>query len=401
MNMLNEEISDMNYAVQKQLTKFIHALSGIRSLSNIEIGDCLEHELYRSIVKAVLTNIDMDSCSIFLYEDEKFKCVAGISWDDRNQNNIIRLSNSSHTFNKSEGIIGQCADNKTLVHIKDCSEEPKYKLFGDGVYSKAKGSLICTPLISNKKFIGVLNTSHPYADFFEPWHEKVIMTYANFIAKLIMNHRMFHSMEAEIYSQTRELQSALRESENLKQRYQELSSIDYLTELHNRRYFFPELVKSISNGKRHNQPLSLLVLDLDSFKLVNDTYGHELGDAVLIGVSQLLKRQIRKGDLLARLGGEEFVIALVNTDTQGAIQFAERLRVMISELKWSYQNKSIQITTCIGISSLNHDDENVENISRTLVADADKALYYCKENGRDQIKAHSDLEYASSDSNIH
>lgn len=398
---MNQELSDNNYAAQKQLTKFIHALSGIRTLSNIEIADCLEHELYKAIVKAVLTNIDMDSCSIFINENEELKCVSGISWDDHNHNNIVRLSNSSFCFKKAQGIIGKCAETKSLIHVTDCSKSEDYLCFGNSRYSKARGSLICAPLISNKQFIGVLNAAHPYPNFFEPWHEKVLMTYANFVAKLIVQHRLIHSMESEIYSRTRELQSALRESDDLKKRYQELSYIDYLTELHNRRYFFPELASNIANAKRHNQPLSLLVLDLDSFKMVNDTYGHELGDAVLIGVSQLLKRQIRKGDLLARLGGEEFVIALINTDSQGALQFSERLRIMVSELKWTYQNKSIQITTCIGVSTIYLDDENTENISRNMISDADKALYYCKENGKNQVKAYCDLEYPASQSNIH
>ena len=398
---MKQEVTDLQYDTQRQLTKFIHALSGIRSLNNIDLSECLEHELYKSIVKSILTNIDMDSCSIFLYEQEELKCVSGISWDDHNHNNIIRLSNSSRTFKVSEGIIGKCAETKSLIHIADCSKDPDYKTFRDGRYSKPKGSLIVAPLVCNKKLIGVINASHPYPNFFEQWHEKVITTYANLVANIINHYRLFHSMESEIYNRTRELQSALRESDDLKKRYQELSYIDYLTELHNRRYFFPEFMSNISNAKRHNQPLSLLVLDLDSFKLVNDNYGHELGDAVLIGVSQLLKRQIRKGDLLARLGGEEFVIALINTDSEGALQFAERLRIMISELKWSYQNKTIQITTCIGISTLYHDDDNLDSISRTMMSDADKALYYCKENGRNQVKAHDDLEYADSNCNVH
>ncbi len=396
-----QQVPDINNAPQKQLTKFIHAFSGIRSLSNIEMIECLEHELYKSIVKSVLTYIDMDSCSIFLYENNKLNCVSGISWEDKNNSNIIRLSNSSHNFNISEGIIGHCAETKSLVHSNDCSNDSNYVCFGNGRYSKAAGSLMCAPLISNKQLFGVINISHPHADFFEPWHEKLLITYANIIAKLINNHKMIHSMESEIYSRTRELKTALNESDDLKTRYRELSFVDYLTELHNRRYFFPEFASAIANAKRHGQPLSLLVLDLDSFKQVNDNYGHELGDAVLIGVSQLLKRQIRKGDLLARLGGEEFVIALINTDKQGAKQFAERLRIMVNELKWSYQKTTIHISTCIGISTLALDNErSTESISRTMMSDADKALYFCKENGRNQVISFSDLENTASSSSI-
>ena len=391
-------LSDLNketaFPPHKQLSKFIHAFSGIRSLGNIEEKECLEHELYNAIVKSVLTYVDMECCSIFLLEDEQLKCVSGISWDDRTNSNIVRLNTASHRFAINEGVMGRCASSRMTVHIPDCSEEPAYVCFGTEKNSQAKGSLICAPLISNDEVLGVLNVSHPYANFFDPWHEKVVASYANIIAKLIHNHRLIHSMESEIYSRTRELQTALRESEELKKRYQQLSFIDYLTELHNRRYFFPEFNSNISNSIRHKQSLSLLVLDLDLFKSVNDNYGHELGDAVLIGVSQLLKRQIRKGDLLARLGGEEFVIALVNTDIEGAAQFAERLRIMIHELKWSYQNQDIHISTSIGISAI--DDvseltEDVDEISRLMMANADEALYYCKQNGRNQIKIYADL----------
>ncbi len=392
--MTQPDLTMFNSDMPKHIDRLIQALSGIRSLSNIEIKDILEQQLYQTILKSVLSYVDLDKCSLFLHEDGVFKCAAGLGWGDQYNNSIPRLSNSHNTINTintGEGILGLCAESRTLIHCRDCSSDPNF--ISLPVKNREKiGSLISTPLISCNELLGIINISHPQANFFEPWHEKVMMTYANLIAQIIHNHRLIHTMESEIHAQTRELKNALKESEELKVRYQELSFIDYLTELHNRRYFFPEFSSAVANAKRNGHTISLLILDLDSFKAINDNFGHEVGDKVLIGVSQLLKRQIRKGDMLVRLGGEEFAIALIGTDIQAAKQFGDRLRVMISELKWSHHNYKVQVSACIGISELKDFRIEADETVREMMAEADLALYYCKQNGRNQTISHDDAQ---------
>ena len=104
-----------------------------------------------------------------------------------------------------------------------------------------------------------------------------------------------------------------------------MSIIDPLTKLYNRRFFYTEVTSGLARAKRYSQPFSLLLMDLDHFKKVNDTHGHECGDKVLIAVAEILSRFTREGDTLARYGGEEFIMALPETDTAGAIKLAERI----------------------------------------------------------------------------
>lgn len=389
--MTPQDLEKIEQNMPKHIDRLIQALSGVRSISNIDIEDLLDHELYHQLLKSVLSYVDLDRCSIFLQEEGIFKCVAGMSWEDQYNNHVPRISNAYNTINTGEGILGLCAQKRTLIHCRDCSTDPNF--ISLPVKNREKvGSLISTPLISCNELLGVINISHPQANFFEPWHEKVMATYANIIAQTIHNHRLIHTMETEIHARTRELKIALKESEELKNRYQELSSIDYLTEIHNRRYFFPEFSSAIANADRNKHAISLLILDLDSFKNINDNYGHEFGDAVLIGVSQLLKRQIRKGDLLARLGGEEFAITLIGTEIVAAEQFAERLRIMVNELKWSCNNEKVQVSISIGISSLGESNNNPDETVRKMMAEADTALYACKQNGRNRIKTYEELQ---------
>ena len=381
---------ELNSRLPKQIDRLIQALSGVRSLSNIEIKKYLEDELYQHILKSVLSYVDLDSCSVFLYKDGQFKCAAGLSWSDQSNKTILRLYTSNITFKLGEGILGLCAEQRTLIHCQDSATDTNF-IPAENDRNNI-GSLISSPLISCNELIGVINIAHPYPNFFEPWHEKIMATYANIIAQLIHNHRLIHHMETEVHTQIRELKTALKESDTLRKRYQELSFIDYLTEIYNRRYFFPEFSSAIANAQRNANELSLLILDLDSFKMINDNYGHELGDSVLIGISQLLKKQIRKGDILARLGGEEFAIALVGTDLHSANQFADRIRIMINELSWLSNYEKVKISTSIGLSSLKKLKSNSDEAVRIMMSEADMALYYCKENGRNQIANYEDLE---------
>ena len=399
MNNLNEIEHELGQATEPgQIDKLVKALSGVRSLGNLNLKDYLDHQLHQQLLKILLSYVDLESCSLFLLQDNVLRCAAATSWAEQTSQAVLQFPKQRSSFKLGEGILGLAARDRTLIHCSDISVNPDFIQTGEK--NTKKGSLISVALIASGELLGVLNISHPQKDFFHSWHEKIMATYANLIAQILQNHKLIHSMEAEIYERTRELKLALKESNDLRKRYQELSFVDYLTELHNRRYFFPEFSSTIASAHRTRQNVTLLILDLDLFKSINDNYGHELGDAVLIGVSQLLKRQIRKSDILARLGGEEFAIALRGTDLEAAKHFANRLRIMIAELKWSFQNETIQITASIGLSSLDNYDTESDEMVRIMMSEADMALYACKDNGRDQIRAYEDLESAGGSRSI-
>lgn len=156
--------------------------------------------------------------------------------------------------------------------------------------------------------------------------------------------------------------------------------IDPLTGINNRSALDRALVREVELAHRNNLPLSLLILDLDLFKLVNDTHGHLAGDCVLRGSAARLESMLRTSDQVFRFGGEEFVMILTGTDREAALLVAERLRAGIAEAPYECEGVKIPVTTSIGLTQLDvHDDVN------NLFDRADKALYQAKANGRNRV----------------
>lgn len=154
----------------------------------------------------------------------------------------------------------------------------------------------------------------------------------------------------------------------IKQLYKH-SNRDSLTGLRNRRYFYKRLAYEMERLRRTSIPISLAIIDIDNFKRINDTYGHNEGDRVLIELSKIFKSNIRVIDTIARWGGEEFTVILPNTNIEGAKIFAERVRNMVEKC-----NSCYSATVCVGIASTSH-KMDVDK----FVALADKALYRAKE----------------------
>lgn len=159
-----------------------------------------------------------------------------------------------------------------------------------------------------------------------------------------------------------------------------MANTDQLTGVYNRRYFEDIAQKEIERCVRYQQTFSLLVLDLDYFKNINDKYGHHVGDEVLIHFTSICQRQLRLTDTLCRIGGEEFSIVLPSTHGKDALQIAERIRDSVSttDIPLDEENNQLTITVSIGVTEYRRQDLA---ISDTLVR-ADKALYRCKEIGR-------------------
>lgn len=162
-----------------------------------------------------------------------------------------------------------------------------------------------------------------------------------------------------------------------------LASIDPMTKLYNRRYF-NEMAKNILQiDKRHEDELSLVMLDIDKFKKVNDAYGHAVGDEVIISVADTLRKHQRKSDVICRYGGEEFVILLPLTSLNDAVFVAEKMRKYIKSNIVSIGNvESLKVTVSMGVSQV--DVKNELNIEAAL-SRADQALYDAKHSGRDRV----------------
>ncbi len=169
---------------------------------------------------------------------------------------------------------------------------------------------------------------------------------------------------------------------------QKLAITDGLTGLHNHRHFQEHIETEVKEALRYNKPLTMLMLDIDHFKKINDTYGHPQGDSLLKKISEIIMQTIRDVDYAARYGGEEFCVVLPNTDGKGAYKIAERLRKKIEALHINYDNRDIRFTISIGISGIPEDAANKSEI----ISHADGALYRSKENGRNQTTIYGNIK---------
>jgi diguanylate cyclase (GGDEF)-like protein len=162
----------------------------------------------------------------------------------------------------------------------------------------------------------------------------------------------------------------------------ELSIVDALTEIHNKRYLLEFLERELARSARHKRPLSLVLLDLDHFKTVNDTIGHLGGDATLQEVAARIKPEIRQDELFARYGGEEFAVVLPETTNDCAVQFAERLRRLVADEPFHFDRTSYHVTISLGTATT----DGEAGLTRSqLIHVADQKLYQAKRDGRNRV----------------
>lgn len=172
----------------------------------------------------------------------------------------------------------------------------------------------------------------------------------------------------------------ITEERALHDQLEKLSRTDMLTGIANRRYFFEQGQQLLQLSQRYSTELSLIMLDIDHFKAVNDQYGHQTGDVILKEIADILKQNCRTVDIVGRMGGEEFTIVLPETDLEAAAQLAERLRRLIRGSVFQSNGRPVQITASMGVSSVDHQHQiSLEQ----LIDQADQALYQSKMQGRD------------------
>jgi diguanylate cyclase (GGDEF)-like protein len=189
-----------------------------------------------------------------------------------------------------------------------------------------------------------------------------------------LQDKLTHKLESEVEKRTLELEEAKKIAENLARK-------DMLTGVWNRRAFSEMSEKLLQDSKRHDIPLSLIMIDIDKFKNINDNYGHKAGDIVLTSFAKNLSVQTRDSDLLSRIGGEEFVIVLPHSNLADATKKAEHFRLDTQAQPINVKDTILNITVSIGVAQFNPKQDSLD----TLLARADKAMYYVKSHGRDGV----------------
>jgi len=262
-------------------------------------------------------------------------------------------------FSLKKTLLDMAVKNLETINLSDVRDyrQPVMPFRTDSV-----GSVVVLPLLYEREILGILVLLSEETHAFSPQQKEILEVLGN-QASISMANARFH---AEI---------------------ERLAVTDGLTGLFNHRHFQERLSQEFQRLGRFTEPMSLLLLDIDFFKKVNDTYGHPVGDAVLKGVAGKVSKTIRTIDIPARYGGEEFAVVLLNTDAKGALNMAERLRNAVSETVFHSEERTFNVTLSIGISTYPDGIKSKED----LIERADKALYQAKRSGRNRSVLWSEL----------
>lgn len=254
-----------------------------------------------------------------------------------------------------EGVTSNAIDSGKAIVIDDVARAPDYLAFWDEV--PRTGSFMSVPIRVRDEVIGAIALTRPPSDPLTDLEARFLSALADQIALSIHNAQLFRRLE-------------------------ELSSIDELTKLPNRRYLNERLEREMADARRYGHPLSLLMIDIDHFKKLNDRAGHPIGDAALVMVAERLRGMLREVDTIARWGGEEFVVLLSHASEADALEVAEKLRKAVAELDtaWSREQPFGHLSLSIGVAELKEGEDGA-----ALVQRADRAVYVAKREGRDRV----------------
>ena len=181
--------------------------------------------------------------------------------------------------------------------------------------------------------------------------------------------------------------SDITDRKQVEEKLNELATTDDLTKLLNRRQFMEVAEHEIKRAKRYGRPLSLLVMDVDYFKSINDTYGHDVGDSVLRALADVSRNILRQIDILGRIGGDEFAVLLPETSFEDTLIIAERLRQVVASTIVSTSQDTLALTVSLGVTTLKDETQSLP----TLLKNADIALYAAKESSRNKVEAYESL----------
>ncbi len=378
-------------SLQERFVLLLDSLSAVRRLSQFDLEKITERELLYRALKALLEHHDLGYCSVFLLREDTLFCAVGAGLDEQFRSLQVEASQrpaESMRFRVGEGIMGiACRDGK-IQYCRNCSTDEWFKPFESKSIFHGQGSLISAPISFGGKILGVLNVSHHQPDFFEPWQQHMLVLFSNILGQVLANHRLVHTLDDLVQQRTSELRQALKVSEAGHQNDKSPSICDDLTGLYNRHYFFVEGVPLVANALRAQQPLTMLLVDVDHLKFINDSWGHAAGDRVLRLTAEELRGEVRTGDMLARLAGDGFALLLPNTGPDGAMEFAKRIQERMVDIPFDdSSDNAVVLTASIGMAVLRHaNGVQPGDLLEQLHYEASKARDYCKKHGRNQCQ---------------
>jgi diguanylate cyclase (GGDEF)-like protein len=346
-------LANEKLALKEKLEERITELSLLFDVAH-SLNSTLElNELLERITRLVVERLKIPNFSIMLRNPDGLLEIRS-AWPQHRGSEGL-------TFGIGEGACGRAAETLRAVYLPDVGDRSSIFAKRNLVGGTDHGSLLAVPMVHMDQLLGVMNFQRPEVAGFSPEELELLMAVADQAATAVKNARL-HS-EAVLLTMT-----------------------DPLTGLPNRRHLFGRLEAELARAERYGTPLSILMIDVDHFKRLNDAAGHRAGDETLRKVCDVLKPCVRKVDTVARYGGEEFMVLLPQTAKEGAVAVGEKLRraVLDTAALAVPTQPTGHITISIGVASYPLDASDQE----MLVDCVDAALYASKRGGRNKVSAY-------------
>ena len=309
-------------------------------------------QLYSRIHRAASKLMPTDAFVISILDEDTDMIEAAYLWEHNERHESRHLPRGS-------GLSGYVIETGEPILAYDYIEQVEYRAmdvvhFGSGEQVR---SLLAVPMRLGERVIGMLSAQSYRTHHYTAADQEILDMLAAYAAIAIDNARLFREI-------------------------QKLAITDSLTESYNRRYFFDVAQREIARSRRDGHPFSILMFDIDGYKELNDIYGHDVGDDALRKIAECCRGQLRKTDVFARYGGDEFIILFPETTPQQCREIAERLRISLASRPIQCNEHALNISISVGIAGA---QEDIPDIG-TLVRCADQALYQAKNAGRNRVR---------------
>ncbi len=327
----------------------IQDLHSIYEVSTAIAGTLDTEELFRIIPERVMQALGLNDFCVLLHQPESGELVC------RASAGVPTSRSPGFTVGKGEGVSWRVFESGEAVYIPDVRATPEIRYY-NGEKPDVR-SFLSVPLLSKGKVVGILNVNHPEPNAFDGESLATMRVLATYIAIAVENAELFHFVKT-------------------------LADKDSLTLLHNHGSFHTMLQIELERATRYGRSLSVIMLDLDGFKEINDTHGHLVGDRILMMTAGVLCAHLRKSDVAARYGGDEFAVILPETDLAATSAIAGRIAAGISQVRLdTKEGAAISFTASIGYAACLPDSPERDAILNV----ADRLMYESKRRGRGGI----------------
>ncbi len=310
-------------------------------------------QVFLAVLESARQVAPLEFCAVTLVSEQ----------DGQRVHRIMRMSGvtsagralEGQSFPDNNGLVANVVRYGAPLPGRDAGAMDRQIIFDDDTQIRGLQSLKIFPLVAGDRILGTVVAGSRKKGAFDNDELRMLEVIAIQAAQAVLRAQLFEAME-------------------------KMATTDGLTGLFNHRTFQGRLDEQLATARRYGRKLSFILTDIDHFKPVNDTYGHQTGDYVLKGVARILKEQARDTDIVARYGGEEFAIIMPETDAKGAHAIAERIRERVLKEVFQTEQGPLKVTLSLGVATF--PDQNVEKAQ--LIELADQCLYFAKDHGRNQ-----------------